>query len=343
MVTLTSSQLLAIPDSEPERLFPNDPVEAKALYRQLSKDWHPDRSSGNNDVAAKVNVLYAEAEKRFKAGTWREKNLWRFKAVNGQAYELRFLTQRPFELGTMYIGSKTVAYHVLPGAADLFERAETRLRNLPFPNDRVKAEMGRFLPNLKTTVKLADDQGYVMVLEKDPSLLCLRDVIDHFNGVVPVKHAASMISSMYNVAAYLHVTKQCHSDISPDTMFISEKHEGALLGGWWYASNYGEKLKALTERSFELLPSKLVNKKEGAPGIDASLVRATGRELFSDRAGTKLITMKDVPDALRNWLKGPGDAHALKEYQAWQKTVLPAAFGPRKYHELKLTEQDLYH
>ena len=46
---LTADQILAIPATEPERLFTGDPAVARWEYRKLVSAWHPDH---NRDARA---------------------------------------------------------------------------------------------------------------------------------------------------------------------------------------------------------------------------------------------------------------------------------------------------
>lgn len=53
---MNASSLLSI--TQPEHLFPGDEGEAKSLYRELSKRWHPDVPSGDESVVAWQNRVF---------------------------------------------------------------------------------------------------------------------------------------------------------------------------------------------------------------------------------------------------------------------------------------------
>ena len=63
---LTAGHILAIAETEPERLFTGSEDALKAEYRALSKLWHPDTNKDvkATDVFARINVLYAKAKEK---------------------------------------------------------------------------------------------------------------------------------------------------------------------------------------------------------------------------------------------------------------------------------------
>ena len=58
----TAEQILAIPPSEPERLFSADPAARRQEFTALAKRWHPDRAGGSAAVFDKIVALRRAAE-----------------------------------------------------------------------------------------------------------------------------------------------------------------------------------------------------------------------------------------------------------------------------------------
>jgi len=86
----------------------------------------------------------------------------------------------------------------------------------------------------------------VLVVEKAPDQVPLRDLLEHLNGKLSAEHTAWILSSLLNIACYLQYAALTHNAVSPDTFFVSpEAHSGALLGGWWYATAAGARIGAL--------------------------------------------------------------------------------------------------
>ena len=71
-------------------------------------------------------------------------------------------------------------------------------------------------------------------------------------------------------------------------------------------------------------------------------VQLLSRELLGDITGLRLAREKAAPPPMIDWLRQPAGTCALDDYQTWQRQVLPASFGERRFVELNLTRQDLY-
>ena len=148
--------------------------------------------------------------------------------------------------------------------------------------------------------------------------------------------------ALHNLVCYLEYAGLTHNDISPDTYFISPlRHSGALLGGWWYATETGNRIKKLNARSYRLLPPDIRAAKNADNRLDFELVRATGREMLGDITGVKLESMNVAPKAMVDWLRFVSTGNAIEDYERWGD-VLQASFGPRRFVEMKLTADVLY-
>lgn len=346
---LTASTILAIPITAPEKLYTGDPDVARQEWQKLSKQWHPDRKGDKTGkVMAQINALYQMAVSKLNLGIWVNEGTVRITTKSDQIYEIKFRRRHEFELGEMYVGDKTVVFAITEDGYDLADDALARIKGFKYANDAMKLEFARYLPVIKAQNETVDRR--IIVLNKTPDQLLLRDVLDHFKGdsgfpgKIDPKHVAWILSRLYNLFCYLRYSNVSHNDISPDTVFISpEHHSAALLGGWWYAGGVGERLKAVPSRTLMYAPMDLTDKKRGDATIDSELIRATGRELLGDiTGGGRLSADPDVPRPLLNWLRGTGTSNAVEEYQTWQKQVLIDSFGQRHFTELKLTAEEIY-
>jgi hypothetical protein len=337
---LTPSDILSI--KQPEKLFSGE-TAVEAEYRILAKIWHPDRNKDPqaNDVFAQVGTLYRAAKQKIEAGSWEIPGLYFFTDTTGKKFQVRYKRKHVFELGEMYVGEYTVTYFIDKSAQDLFDNAKKMMRSFTFANDKMKAEIQRYLPELHTVNETAD--RLVMVVKKDPEMILLRDLLDHLGGKIDPKHVAWMLSTIYNISCYLKYAKLTHNSIGPDTFFVSpKKHSGALIGGWWYSAPLGNKLSAAPARTITYAPRDLTTKKIADFRVDSELIRATGRELLGDGGGSKLLSDPLIPNALLNWLRTPGTGDAYREYEDWVKSVLKDSFGERRFVELKVQPSDVY-
>lgn len=340
---MTATEILAI--KEPEKLFSSDMAAAKSEYHALALEWHPDHNKDPraNDVFSHVDLLYREACKRLLEGTWQTPGCLTINSIDNKTYRIRYYITFPFELGEVAIGRSIVAYLTDGPYEDLFREGAkwTESRSHLYASDKMRDEMMRYLPKYKSVFLIKDRS--VIVLEKAPGLVRLRDLVEYFDGKLDPKHVAWVISSLYNLLCYFDFANIVHGDISLDTYFIDpEKHSGALLGGWWYARRAGERLIALPSRTVDNMPPDLWAKKEADKRTDLGLVRLLGREMLGYASGAGLRTDRSIPQALSEWLCYGTSGSALKDYEVWQRVVIPAAFGGRYFTKLDVKLSDIY-
>lgn len=340
---LSAEALLAIPVDAPEKLF-TSPEAAKTEARQLFKRWHPDRSQDAraNEVFIHVRALADAADAKIAQGTWEVPGRLRITAKSGTQFELRYARKMAVDVGTMYVGRKFVGFDVSADNLDLLTSAETLVQGLPYVNDAMRAEFSRYFPDVAR--KVETETGAFLLLNKDPGVLLLQDVLDHYQGKLPPRHAAWVISRLLNIACYLEVAgKVSHNAIGLDTVFISPaQHSAHVLGGWWFAAALGAPLKAASQRMVLCAPPDVLQKKVGDSRTDMEMIKALGRELLGDSTGVRLASDSAVPPALANWLQLSTHQSAVATYQEWQERVLIDAFGERKFVEMNLTHDTLY-
>ncbi len=328
--------ILAIKPEEPERLF-SQPDAVRDEYRALAKLWHPDRG-GDSAVFEHIVALHVAAEKKVAVGEWLTPGLLEIRAGT-KTYRVRYRKSHVTEVGEMFIGSTVVAFAVKTDYADLFHAAEKIIGGFKYPDAKLKAEVERYLPAL--VVPPVETGGRLhLIAKKTADQVLLRDLLDHCKGAIDPKHVAWMISSMLNIACYLDVSKVTHNAIGLDSIFVSpEKHSGALLGGWWYACPHGSRMAALPASSLRFAPADILKKKRATHRLDLELIRATGRELLGDPAGSRLPKLCPLPMA--NWLRYASAGHAIDDYRAW-KEVLKASFGKPKFIEMAVSATEIY-
>jgi len=246
-----------------------------------------------------------------------------------------------FELGELYINMDSVVFVIEGEHKSFFENAINTIRNLKFDSEDMKKEISRYVPSVVKTFEA--ENSLIMIAKKTKDLVLLRDVLNYYNGQMDAKHVAWVLSSLYNLVCYFDFIKLAHNDISLDTYFISpEFHNGVLLGGWWYNSEFGKKILGVPARTFNLFPSDLHAKKGGDPRVDLDLIKAVGRELLGDFTGTKLLSMKAAPKPMIDWLRWESKGDAVGEYSTWKNEVIMASFGERKFTNMELKPEQIY-
>ncbi|MCC7220385.1 MAG: hypothetical protein IT490_06615 [Candidatus Contendobacter sp.] len=261
--------------------------------------------------------------------------------TDGGAYHIHYRKMREFELGRMFLGDRIVAYVVDKDHSDLFQHALQVIERLPCANPRMAAEIRPVLPDIIRHLETEDSR--VLVVRKTPDLLLLRDVLDHFNGRLDARQVAWILSSLLNLACYLDYARLAHNAIGVETGFISPpQHCCALLGGWWYAVRQGERMRAAPAATLQYAPSEVITRKCGDSRTDLELIRALGRELLGDISGARLMREKAAPPPMLDWLRLPAPQSAVDDYHTWQRQVLTASFGERRFVRLDLSVDDLY-
>lgn len=340
---LSATFILAIPLSEPERLFTGAKDQAKAEYRELIKQWHPDRTASAEamDVAAHINRLYDTALIKIEAGSWHAPGHLLLKGTDGKTRRIRYRKKHAFELGEMFYGDTAIIWLVRIEYADLFENARRMIDGLHYRDQAMKAEIARYMPQVRTVFETID--GFAMVLNKTPDTFLLRDILDALNGKIDAKHVAWMQSSIHNIACYLDYAGLTHNAISPDTMFVSPKyHSCSLLGGWWYSAKAGSRLNALPPPAHAIAPPDVLKAKRADPKLDLTLIRAMGRELLGDRSGMTLIESKAAPRPMIDFLRQPTTGLAQRDYALWRDPTLTKSFGARRFVELAISPSDIF-
>jgi len=336
----TADELLAV--RRPEDLFAGDLTKAKQQFRELSKRWHPDRNPGPLALAVfqHINALHDLTEQRVQQGLWEgagELVLW---DKHGGQSTIGYLRALPTEVGRLYIGDDHLTYVVEAHHRSLWQNADRMTRTFPYADDPMRSDLSRYMPTPARTWE-AQDGRLVYAVPKARDLLLLRDVLGHFGGVMPPRHAAWIISRLCNLVCYLSYAQRVHHNLSLDTIYISPaKHSAALLGGWWYAATTGSPITQVPERTHTYLPWVVRTKKQALVLTDLELVRVVGRELLGDASG-KGLTDQQAPGPVLAWLKGVAFGTPIEQYRTWD-TVLTQAFGPRRFVKMDLTADMLY-
>ncbi len=329
---------------EPGELFSDNIDSIKEEYLNLAKIYHPDRndnSKESNDVMTQVNFFYTECIDMINSGRYEKPGLIKITGVDKKTYEIKYRISHKFELGTMYVGNTIVLYLLDKEYEDLFVNSMKVINDFTFIDEKMKLEFEGYLPKVINKFETLDG-SFGIVVSKTPDLILLSDVLEYYDGKIPVRHVAWIISSLMNIVCYIDYNELSHNSISLDNYFISPKsHSGSLLGGFWYSVPIGSKMLSVSEKTYSIMPPHIKNKKCGDILTDLESVRLIGRELLGDKNGTRLLERRDVPLAMAQWLRSVASDKPSVEYSKWSE-VLYKSFGERKFIEMDLTENSLY-
>jgi hypothetical protein len=325
----------------PEEIFCN-PNTLNEEFHKLTKIWHPDRNPHPkaNEVLIHLNLSKKLAEEKIKKGIWQAPNTLTLKRIAASDLIVKFKKHHTFELGDMYIGDNFITYIIKPVNEDLIRNFEEFLKNFQFASNEMEQEFKKYLPKIKQSKDSLQSGDKILIIKKNPDQILLKDLINYVKILDP-KHTAWIISRLLNFACYLQFSNLSLNDISLNNIWITPaEHTIALLGGWWYASIIGKRLKAVPNRTLNFLSPKTLSTKITSEKTDLELIRVVARELIGDKTGVGKIS--GIPESIVNWARYPSSGIAKDDYSYWMNVVLPAAFGKRVFTPLNITAEQIY-
>lgn len=346
LTPLKKEDILKISFKSPEKLFldVNTEKELKDSYIKLNFKWHPDKNLTSIEktdlVFAHINILYKEAKEKFKNNTWNKGFFKEFISLDSKKVLFSYTNEFQFELGYYLISPDSIAWVISSDFEDLAINAIKKIESIKYANDKMKLEMQKFIPTIKSFIKLKNKET-VIVMQRDSQSVLLKDALNYY-GKIEAKHVAWILSNCYHLACFLEYNKIMHGGVTVDNIFINpENHTAQLLGGWWFTHQQNDKLKALSEQTLSIAPFNVINSKTALSSLDLECIRLVGRQLLGDKSGINLVKNKDIPSSLTQWLRGASTENAFKEYDIWYK-VLKNSFGVRRFIKMELNPNDIY-
>lgn len=358
---LSATEILAIPLSEPERLFPNDALGIKSLKKKLSMKWHPDLNKSDNnagDVFDWVMKLTDSAENKIAKGMWSVPGQLSVESNDGRRFNIRYMKRHDFELGEFYISEKKVTYVLRPQFKDLYNNGLKTLKDLQYANDKMRDGIEKhYIPKIFKTLE-GKNGDCIVVFERNPDSVLLRDCFNHCSGAIDPKHVAWITSRLHNFTSYLQWAGLTHNDLTLDTCFIIPKdrvtprdkahrislydHSLTVMGGWWYAAKNDAPLLGLANAAVNYAPRSVLTNGRASPDLDRTMIRVAARELLGDATGVRLPLNKDIPRPMVDWLAMPGSGDAIKDFQTWRDKILIDSFGQHRFVEMNISPDDIY-
>lgn len=350
----SADDILAIDAECPEALFPGDADAIEREFHRLLMVWHPDRcqDSRATEVTAHLIGLHRllAARREPAAGMSRggvavpwlgplcipDPLSHVLECGDGRTRVFRVRSERPFELGTALIGDSFVVFLVRPDCEDLFTAGRHAIGRLRYADAAMEREMARHLPVVIECFSTTDGR-FALVVAKGADDMPMADVCRVCDESVDPRHVAWMLSSLHHVACYLAYARISHNSLSPDTCFVSpRRHAVTVLGGWWYATAFGESFRALPDWTMSNIQGTLLDGRRGDPRVDLTLIRAIGRRLLGP------VGLRNAPAAMRQFLEAPASGDAVAIYRDWSERVLTESFGGRRFVDFRLNSEHVY-
>lgn len=318
--------------NQPEKLFTSSDVATlKKEYRALALKYHPDhnKSSEASSVFEHINSLYQTALLKTKMGLWEGSG-----CLHLNNKDIPYYKMKPTHIVTTYFCEESVVYLFKKEHRFLFEQAKKMIQKAALTiTKKVSQEFEKYLPKDVEFIDIPKGD-FAIKIPKRKTAYSLKEILDYFGGELDPRHVAWILSSLYNINCFLEHQNIVHLDLSLENYFIDPTdHSGYLLGGFWFATSKGEKLKAVPKRTYEVVPHLCKNPTNQ---ISRELIRHIGRELLNNPRWVKSKTTSAprIPPALANWLSGTSTtASAIEEFTKWDDCLLKS-FGKRRFMEM---------
>ena len=322
-------------------LFPCGEAEARAKYRELAREWHPDINHAPEaaGVFAQITSLYTRALHLLENGQWEKTDYIQITKDNGKKIAVSYDTYFAFELGICYVTKTKVIYLFQNDKEKYYRNAVNRIHALQYSDQKMKDEISRFLPEIYQTFQ-TNNKEYVIVLNKAEDVHPLKNVYESFHERIDPKHVAWMMSRLYNLACYLKFSRLVHNGINLNNCFISpQTHSLFLLGGWWYATEEGERMLGTTKDIFAIMPVASKTSKKSSCLTDLESVKLLGRQLLGEINCRKLALNSSIPKPFVNFLISGSGNDSFEEFAKWDR-ALTDSYGKRTFVHMDIP--DLY-
>ena len=342
MTTISADDILNSRLADAGKILGSDPKMARKSFHKLATIWHPDvcKDPRSPDIFARlVELREAVATKAARASGAKPKGSPShiLKTKDGRSVGMRPLSVNRGDTGEILVGGGTVTFLHGSDMVDLGRAELATIDRFRFADDRMRREMTRFLPEVVRTMDLEDGRLAVAMRRGSDDIL-LSDLLAR--GPLAQEHAAWLCSGLMNIAAWLTWSGICHGAIDPRHILISPaKHEVRLIGGWGFATAFGERPSALPERTLNVVPRILESGEVASPQLDLELVRRTVREALGDPAGARLYE-GHVKKPFVDWLTFPPAKDGIADYAGWTKAK--DASWERRFVQLDVTPEDVY-
>jgi hypothetical protein len=323
LLTASANELLTAPPALWEAALTGDATDRLLTLRRLAGRWHPDHCT---DPAATDVFARIQTERRRVTGGATavfESTM----AGDGKRWSMPYVGTYGDELGTTYIGRRTLLEVMPLDLADLADRAVTQTVRWNFASPAMEEQMRPCLPEVATLHRTAD--AMLVVRPRHPDLLRLADVMVHV-GVVPAEHVAWIGSGLWNLACYLEYAGRAHPVIEATTVWIDvARHRVVLLGGWACAGAIGERWAALPSRSLVDVTPAWQRDPVQRSALGHIQIRRLLRELLGDVTAMGRAPAH-APEPLITFARNPAAGTAVEQYRSWQQ-ALQATFGKPRF------------
>lgn len=333
---MTYEEVMSLNKAGINKEFGNKADEARKMLSGLMMKWHPDVSS--HEKAQDVLMHLVSLRDSLGSGGHQRWPLRIFQREGGSDFGMQIISEYHDGLSTVMVANHSISRMFRKEDADLAEFSARNTFTMRFADDRMRAEMTKYLPSKTKVTRLKD--GSVMLTDKRrQDQLPLSDLFGA-KGPLDPRGAAWIVSGMMNIACWLEWSATRHLGISENTVMISpEIHQVSLFGGWEFSSKPGEPLMAIPDRAARMFPQVTAG---GEPPVGAE--RKLIRDMYMRICGVRNISdalSGALPKEIAAWVTSPPPEKAVDDYEMWKK-ALRASYGEPKFIRMGVTPEDVY-
>jgi hypothetical protein len=173
------------PNTKVGDIFPNDVAQAKNIYRDLCKKYHPDTFADDraNDIISALTKLYNNAIKAIEAGTWEKSNFIAVKTTKGTTLNINYLYHRVFELGEYYVCNQHIIYIFDFNKKKYYNNYIKQINKISYKDKKMEKYFKNLFPQVISEYNTLDNK-HIIVISKTKDVYPLRAVIENvFNNL----------------------------------------------------------------------------------------------------------------------------------------------------------------
>ena len=173
------------PNTKVGDIFPNDVTQAKNIYRDLCKKYHPDTFADDraNDIISALTKLYNNAIKAIETGTWEKSNFIAIKTTKGTTLNINYLYHRVFELGEYYVCNQHIIYIFDFNKKKYYNNYIKQINKISYKDKKMEKYFKNLFPQVISEYNTLDNK-HIIVISKTEDVYPLRAVIENvFNNL----------------------------------------------------------------------------------------------------------------------------------------------------------------
>lgn len=283
-----------------------------------------------------ATLLNQEAPDKEKDGFWVESSREELTREDGETIEIAYLTKRKVDLCTMYVAKKHIIFLFEKEHGEYLDRYKEMVAAIRYPNAKMEAELGNYIPKPVTSCRLADGRHF-LAIEKKEGVYPLRML-----GILIDRHVAWVISRMENLCCLLDYNDMVLNGLTADNLFVDPaNHQLYLYGGWWFAGYRGNDTAGASEDVLPYLVKDKKGKNFNRNETDLESLRLVATRLLGYSGKEALKADKLLPEPFKAFLLMRCEDNARMDFGKWDR-VLEQSYGQRKFIPLTVTEEEIY-